>query len=365
MRASSRENTGTIPWSLKRYMILVSAGLGTATAGAAAAVHWSTPSGAPAPPRLLIYAVVVAFSGFLVLFEAGETRGRWILLTPWVVYGALLATVAAGPLFLAPWLLAATAAFAVAALTAGVRGLKGLAARSGIALVSALASFAFLWLPLTSGGRQISAEEFRSLDLRVHSSLADVPLHDAWVVDLPGGGEGRTLDDVRAVALQRAPADVSTIVAGLIGLRTALGDALNLDGEQYLAPSPSYAQLLAAAEQSPAPAPPHALRPPIPPGGIPAAESSMGVFRPVYALQDEALLEMSNRTGHAYIAAALRPAPEGGYKLYWGIYVEDRSWVTPIYMALIDPFRRHLVYPAALSNIERSWRAQFDRTRDE
>jgi len=350
MRTSNRRDRyGTTPWSLKRKIILFAAGLGTLAAVAAAVVHWSATDGAPAPHRLLIYAAIIAFSGFLVLFEAGEDRGRWILYTPWVIYGALLAAVAVGPLFLAPWLLGATAAFAMAALVAGTGGLRGLAVRSGIALASAIASFAFLWFPLTSAGRQITPEEFTSLDLQVHSLLPDVPLHDAWVVHLPGGGERRTLGDVREIALRRAPADVSTIVAGLVGLRMALGDALNLDDQQSITPTPSYSQLLAAAGRSPLP--------PVPP------PPSRTTFRPIYSLENEALLEMSNRTGHAYVSAALRPAGDGGYLLYWGIYVKKTSWATTLYMSLIDPFRRHLVYPAALSNIERAWRARFQRTK--
>ena len=340
-----RDRSGTTPWSLKRRVILFAAGLGTAIAVTAAIIHWSAPSGAPAPQRLLIFAVTITLSGFLVLFEAGERRGRWMLSTPWVIYGGLLAAVAVGPLFLAPWLLGATAAFAVAALAAGTGGLRGLAARSGMSLVAAVASFAFLWFPLTSVGRQIAPAEFRSLDLRVHAILPEVPLHDAWVVHLPGGGEKRTLADVRDIALRRAPADVSTIVAGLVGLRVALGEVLNLDHEEAGAGAPAYDQLLAVTGRPPLPAPP--------------AQSARSTFRPVYAIENEALLELSNRTGRAYVSAALRPAEQGGYFLYWGIYVDETSWVTPLYMAVIDPFRRHLVYPAALSNIERAWRARF------
>lgn len=44
-----------------------------------------------------------------------------------------------------------------------------------------------------------TAEEYRRLPLRAHSLLAGVPLQDAWRVDLPGGGDARTMEDVRSV----------------------------------------------------------------------------------------------------------------------------------------------------------------------
>ena len=40
---------------------------------------------------------------------------------------------------------------------------------------------------------QISPTEFYALQLRVHTFLADVPLHDVWAVDLPTHRDGVTL----------------------------------------------------------------------------------------------------------------------------------------------------------------------------
>jgi len=34
---------------------------------------------------------------------------------------------------------------------------------------------------------QVLTEEFKRLSLRVHTFLADVPLHDVWAVELPVG----------------------------------------------------------------------------------------------------------------------------------------------------------------------------------
>jgi hypothetical protein len=49
----------------------------------------------------------------------------------------------------------------------------------------------------------------------------------------------------------------------------------------------------------------------------------------------------------------------GGYRLYWAVYVKPASWLTPVYMALIEPFRRLIVYPAMLARVRRAWIARY------
>src|SRR5262245_65710398 len=46
---------------------------------------------------------------------------------------------------------------------------------------------------------RVPREQFRRLSLAVHGLVRDVPLHDVTAVDLPGGGAGRTITDVRAL----------------------------------------------------------------------------------------------------------------------------------------------------------------------
>ena len=48
-----------------------------------------------------------------------------------------------------------------------------------------------------------------------------------------------------------------------------------------------------------------------------------------------------------------------GYRFYFAIYVAKVSWITPVYMALIDPFRRWIVCPAIFREIQRSWIEEF------
>ena len=64
----------------------------------------------------------------------------------------------------------------------------------------------------------------------------------------------------------------------------------------------------------------------------------------VYSFENEALHEIINATGHHFLLMSMEPA-EGGYTVYWAIYTKNTSWLTPLYMMLIDPVRRALVYP--------------------
>ena len=59
-------------------------------------------------------------------------------------------------------------------------------------------------------------------------------------------------------------------------------------------------------------------------------------------------------TVHAFSVLAFEPC-SGGYRLFWAIYVAPVSRLTVLYMALIDPFRRALIYPAVLRHVHQSW----------
>ena len=67
---------------------------------------------------------------------------------------------------------------------------------------------------------------------------------------------------------------------------------------------------------------------------------------------------MHNATVHAFLCQALRET-DSGYRLYWGIYVKPASRFTPVYMALIKPFRHLVVYPAILKRIRKAWMMKY------
>jgi len=150
---------------------------------------------------------------------------------------------------------------------------------------------------------QISPKEFYALPLRVHAFLANVPLHDVWAVDLPRQSSRVTLAEfhrrprkANAGRLTQEDRDRSSVEAG----------------------------------------------------------TRDGAFHFIYRFENEQLVELQNRTAHAAALSALAETADG-YRYYFAVYVANVSWFTPIYMALIDPFRKWIVYPALLKNIRATW----------
>src|SRR2546428_13803710 len=178
-------------------------------------------------------------------------------------------------------------------------------------------------------GMRAKTAAFPRLNIRCHALLSDVPLHDVWAIPLDGGGPGRSIQDARAILFgdRRQP---NVAVRGLFALRFALGRAFGWDDERHDPPGVSYVHRLAEADRS---------QSQVPPG------TREGPFRVLYVLGDEALSELRNATVHAFLPLALTPSP-GGTTLYLAIYVKPVSRLTTLYMALIDPLRRRVVYPA-------------------
>src|SRR5919198_1105416 len=182
-----------------------------------------------------------------------------------------------------------------------------------------------------SYGVLVAPTEYLSLKLRAHELLKHVPLYDVSTVDLPGGGSGRTIADV--VALD-ATAPPSWIASLLYGARHFLGRVFAWD-QVSMDPGDSLVARLSARDRRESE---------ITPG------SRDGAFRLVYRFREEQLSEIRNATVQGYVCLVLRPMA-GGYRLYWAVYVVPVSWITTPYLAVIEPFRRFLLYPAILRRV--------------
>jgi|SRR5271168_4326811 len=192
---------------------------------------------------------------------------------------------------------------------------------------------------------EIAPPEFLAQPLRVHSFLRDVELHDVWVVDLLPVSGGATLSEfnrrTRRVNLQHKVSWPSRV---LFGLRFFLGRLFGWDKEPPGCQREYFAERLTAEDRE---------------RSSVAAGTPEKFFRMVYSFENETLLEVINGTVHAALLTALAER-SCGYRFYFAVYVRKRSWVTPIYMALIDPFRKWFVYPAILQQVERNWARAFN-----
>ena len=189
---------------------------------------------------------------------------------------------------------------------------------------------------------QISAQEFERLQLRVHNFLAGVPLHDVWAVDLPRTRSGITLDEFLRTASAR-PCRLSRPARALLNFRLFVGRVLGWDREPDAAACESFATRMTSADRSKSLVPP----------GTPE-----GLFRVVYRFENEQLLELINRTAHAAALSALVETASA-YRFYFGVYVRNVSRFTLVYMALIDPFRKLVVYPSLLQTVRSTWNQSF------
>ncbi len=186
-------------------------------------------------------------------------------------------------------------------------------------------------------------EEYLALSLAAHAFLADAPLHDVHALDLPGGGDGRSLADLRALLADRTIAKANPAVAALFRLRWWIGETFGWDKG---GPDPAEWSYLSRLPEE------IRRRSRTPPG------TPDGPFTLLYLLDQESVSEVRNRTVHAFLVAALVPRPRG-YRLFWAVYVRATSRWTPIYMKVIDPFRRWIVYPGMLRALHRAWTRRY------
>jgi hypothetical protein len=185
---------------------------------------------------------------------------------------------------------------------------------------------------------RVPPTEYSRLRLRAHELLRDVPLYDVSVVDLPGGGPGRSIADIRALEAAATPSRIAKV---LFGLRWFLGRVFGWDRNPT---RPEETLLPGLSEQD-------RRDSQIAPG------TPVGPFLLIYQFTHEALAEIRNATVHGWICTALVPTSTG-YRLYWGIYALPVSWLTRPYLMAIEPFRR-ILYPAMLNRIRRAWTAAY------
>jgi hypothetical protein len=198
----------------------------------------------------------------------------------------------------------------------------------------------------------MSTQEFKQLPLRVHTFLAGVPLHDVWFVDLPRWRAGVTLDDFLRTPSNGKPDTcgcskssslftLSPPVRMLLDVRFFVGRVFGWDREP--AATATFATRLTDTDRS---------------RSLVGAGTRDGFFRVVYRFENEQLVELINRTAHAAALSALVETATA-YRFYFGVYVRSVSRFTPFYMALIDPFRKLIVYPSLLRSVHARWNQAF------
>ncbi len=188
-------------------------------------------------------------------------------------------------------------------------------------------------------------EKFNRLPLKARDFLAGIPMHSLDFLALHGGREGMTIADIyRAVGLEEAgEIEVGAVSKVLFDLRGAIGKVMHWDEVPELVREISYLPRLSADERA---------KSLIPPG------ETRGISRVLYCFENEMLLEIINKTVHCFWLLASEKTPDG-YALYNAVYVKNLNWRTPIYMTLISPMLKRIIYPAMGKSMRQNWEREF------
>lgn len=195
--------------------------------------------------------------------------------------------------------------------------------------------------------REVRADGFRIKRLRAHSILAGVPLRTLSRIDLSGGREAMTIREISSVIGfgEQVEVEVGPVTRILFWLRSMIGRLLHWDDAAELVDSLSYLSRLNENDRA---------RSVIEPG------KTLGISRVLYCFENEYLAEIINRTVHCFWLLVSEKTSTG-YALYIAIYVKKLNWFTPIYMALISPLLRWVVYPSMEEGIKRRWTTTFPK----
>ena len=78
-------------------------------------------------------------------------------------------------------------------------------------------------------------------------------------------------------------------------------------------------------------------------------------FTSLYMLEDEFAAEVANRTMHGVMHIGRVPDGNGGFRAEMAVLVKPNGLLGSAYMAAIRPFRRLVVYPAAMRDGADAW----------
>ena len=175
----------------------------------------------------------------------------------------------------------------------------------------------------------------------IHELTGDFRLEDVWALPTPGGP-----DDFPRLVQRFTSADPSQSASGavrvLFATRWKVGELLGWDGPDAGVGSrvPTLRDRLPADLRDVSSGPDF--------GALP--------FTTLYLLEDEWAAEIANRTMHGVMHIGWVPDGVGGYRGQMAVLVKPNGLFGNAYMAAIGPFRRLIVYPAMMRQIERGWR---------
>ena len=188
-------------------------------------------------------------------------------------------------------------------------------------------------------------ENFKQVPLKVHQFLSGIPLHSLDFIELKGGNKRMKMDEIYHISKLNQFEDFKAgfITDTLFKFRTFLGKILGWDDVSELKEKTSWISKITKEEREKS----------IIPTGTTESISTI-----LYCFKNEILFEIINRTVHCFWVLASVEKSDG-YDLYVAVYVRKINWRTPIYMTLISPMLKWIVYPAMKKSVVENWEKAF------
>jgi len=176
---------------------------------------------------------------------------------------------------------------------------------------------------------------------RIHELTRDFRLEDLWALPTPGGPDDFPLL-VQLIA-SGDPSQVSSCGARTLwAIRRKVGEMLGWDGPVvgYGSERPTLRERLPVDLRDARSGPDFAALP----------------FTTLYLIDNEWAAEIVNRTVHGVMHIGWVPDQMDLYRGELAVYVKPNGLLGTLYMAAIAPFRRLVIYPRMMRDIEGRWR---------
>lgn len=222
---------------------------------------------------------------------------------------------------------------------------------AGIITVAMLSHRGYLNKDISKDGSMNIEDKikYETLPLFAHDFLTGVPMTSLYRLNLPGGPSGMTVLDIKeSIGFNTEELEAGFITKSLFWVRGLIGGVFGWDEDEELTASVSFVARLTDEERG---------RSRIEPG------KKEGISRVLYCFENEFAAEIINRTVHCFWVMA-KEQTANGYTLYTAVYVRKLNWFTPIYMALVTPMLKWIIYPALNKSVIRNWNdAENPKTR--
>jgi Protein of unknown function (DUF2867) len=190
--------------------------------------------------------------------------------------------------------------------------------------------------------RRLPSSAHTSRPWRIHELTYDFRLEDVWALPTPGGPDefARLVTGITSGDLSHGASRLTEV---LWAMRWKVGQLLGWDDAATGLGSrvPTLRDRLPADLRDAPSGPRFASFP----------------FASLYLLENEFAAEIANRTMHGIMHLGWVPDGAGRYRGQMAVLVKPNGLLGNAYMAAIKPFRRLIVYPQMLQQIERAWRA--------